>query len=235
VLYPAALISSFSGLLVPEIAECNVQSSRVRIRYMISRVWSLALIFSIGTAGILLCFSGEIGQALYPGTETAKYIRLLAPLIPIMYIDTATDAILKGLGEQVYSMNINILDALISVILVWWLIPIYGVGGYIMTVYFSETFNTVFSIARLLKISRVRVRVVKWVAKPLLSVVGATTITHILIQATHLQISQTALSIIVHILLATGLYLVLLRLLGGIEREDVAWVSTLFRGERLQK
>ena len=235
ILYPAALISSFSGLVVPEIAECNVQSRRGHIQYMISRVWSLTLLFSIGTAGILLCFSGEIGQALYPNTETAKYIRLLAPLIPIMYIDTATDAILKGLGEQVYSMKINILDALISVILVWWLIPIYGVNGYIMTVYFSETFNTVFSISRLLRISRARVRVIKWVAKPLIAVVGATTIAHLFLQFLLVDIPGKALPIVLHILLATLLYIGLLRLVGGIDGEDVAWVRTLFRGEGLQK
>ena len=85
VLYPAALISSFSGLLVPELAECHVQNCRLRINYMISRVWSLSLMFSIGIAGILICFSGEIGEALYPATDTGRYIRLLALLLPYLH------------------------------------------------------------------------------------------------------------------------------------------------------
>lgn len=229
VLYPAALISAFSGLLVPELAECNVQSSKRRISYMIGRVWSLALLFSIGVAGILICFSGELGEALYPATDTGKYIRILAPLIPIMYVDTATDAMLKGLGEQVYSMNVNILDALISVVLVWLLIPRMGINGYIVTIYFSELFNTVLSITHLLSIQKTSVRLLKWVYKPLTSIVGATVLTRLLWSFSGITLPHIGLSVTLHILTATLLYLLLLYLTGGVEREDTEWVKTLFR------
>ena len=227
-LYPAALISSCAGLLVPEIAECHVQNSRRRICYMISRVWWLALLFSIGTAGILACFSQEIGHALYPGTDAGNYIRILAPLVPIMYVDTATDAIMKGLGEQVYSMNINIADALISVVLVWLLIPRFGIGGYLFTIYFSELFNTVLSIAHLLSLTAPRIRLGKWVFKPLFAIVGATSAVRLCAQAFPTPIDPPALSITVHVLLCLLLYLLLLWLLGAVDREDRLWFSTLF-------
>jgi stage V sporulation protein B len=228
ILYPAALISSFSGLLVPELAECRVQGGERRIRYMISRVWSLAMLFSIGVAGILICFSHEIGEALYPGTDTGAYIRMLAPLIPIMYIDTATDAMMKGLGEQVFSMNINIADALISVLLVWFLIPRMGIHGYIFTVYFSETFNTVFSITHLLSVSKTPVRLFKWVYKPLLSIIGATCAVRYLSPLIGMHLQSPALSIVLHCLSVLLLYLLFLVLIGGIEKEDRAWIKTLF-------
>ena len=229
VLYPAALISAFSGLLVPELAECNVRSSQRRISYMISRVWSLALLFSIGVAGILICFSGELGEALYPGTDTGKYIRILAPLIPIMYVDTATDAMMKGLGEQVYSMNINILDALISVILVWWLVPIWGINGYIVTIYFSELFNTVLSITHLLSIQKTAIRLFKWVYKPLLSIVGATALTRLGWTLSGITLPHVGLSVTLHILSAVAIYVLLLCITGSLDREDLAWLRGLFR------
>ena len=47
-----------------------------------------------------------------------------------MYLDTATDAMMKGLGEQVYSMKINVADAAISVLLIALLIPHFGIGGF---------------------------------------------------------------------------------------------------------
>lgn len=227
VLYPAALISSFSGLLVPELAECKVQNSNRRIRYMISRVWSLSLIFSIGVAGILTCFSYEIGNALYPNTDAGYYIRILAPLIPIMYVDTATDAMMKGLGEQVYSMNINIADALISVLLVWILVPRYGINGYLFSIYFSEMFNTVFSITHLLSISKTPVRLLKWVYKPLFCIVCATSAVHYLFPLLKINFSSAALSITVHCVMAVLLYLLLLSLTGGVEQEDRHWIGTL--------
>lgn len=228
IFYPAALISSCAGLLVPEFAECRVQHCHKRISYMIARVWWLALVFSIGVAGILICFSEEIGGALYPNTETGKFIRLLAPLIPIMYIDTATDAVMKGLGEQVYSMNINIADALLSVVLVWFLVPRFGINGYLFTIYFSELFNTIFSISHLLSISSPKIRPVKWVFKPLFAIVGATTLVHLLLQKSSLHLQNAVFSIVIHILLVLLVYLLLLFLLGGIEREDAQWFSSLF-------
>ncbi|MBQ9132378.1 MAG: polysaccharide biosynthesis C-terminal domain-containing protein [Clostridia bacterium] len=232
ILYPAALISSFAGLLVPEMAESSVQNGEKRISYMVCRVWSLSLLFSIGVAGILICFSGEIGQALYPNTQTAYYIRWLAPLIPIMYVDTATDAMLKGLGQQVYSMKINITDALISVILVWLLIPRYGILGYVLTIYFSETFNTVFSINRLLSLCEPPVHLLKWVYKPLLCIVGATCGGRVLLLASRIVIPNPALSIVFHCLVVLILYLLLLLLTQSLDREDLQWIKTLFCKER---
>lgn len=228
ILYPSALISSFSGLLIPELAECKVQKSERRIRYMISRVWSLSMIFSIGVAGILICFSHEIGDALYPGTETGKYIRLLAPLIPIMYVDTATDAMMKGLGEQVYSMNVNIADALISVILVWLLIPKLGINGYVFTIYFSEFFNTVMSITHLLSISKTPVRLIKWIYKPLLCIVIATVAVRYSLPFFGIEIQSAALSIVIHCVLVVLLYVLLLLLTKSVEKEDREWIGTLF-------
>jgi stage V sporulation protein B len=227
ILYPSALISSFSGLLIPTLAECRVSNSKKRICYMISRVWSLSMLFSVAVAGILSCFSSEFSDLLYPNTETEKYIRILAPLIPIMYIDTATDAMLKGLGEQLYSMKINILDASISVILVWSLVPIYGITGYLITVYVSECFNTVCSISRLLGVSGTAVRLLKWVYKPLVSIVLATSVMRWLLTSFASGGSPTVTSLTLHCLGTLGFYLFFLLLLGSIAREDLDWLGTV--------
>ncbi len=235
VLYPAALIASFSGLLVPELAEARVRSERRHIRYMIGRVWSLALFFSIGVAGILVCFSGELGELLYPGTEAGRYIRILAPLIPIMYVDTATDAMLKGLGEQVYSMYINVADALISVILVYFLVPRMGIEGYLVTIFFSESFNTVCSVTRLLTVAHPRVKLWKWIYKPLLCILAATAGTRALLLRLPSPPTPTGASVTLHILLAAGLYLLLLLATKSIDREDISWLRGLFQKEKLPK
>lgn len=231
ILYPAAIISAFSGLLVPELAQSCVEDRPRRIRYMICRVWWLSMLFSVGIAGILICFSGELGELLYPGTDAGFYIRILAPLIPIMYIDTATDAMLKGIGEQVYSMNVNITDALLSVVLVYVLVPRFGIWGYIATVYFSESFNTVFSITRLLCIREIPVRLCKWVYKPLLSIVGATLLCRWLLSLTSSPTQASAGSVILHCTLSLSLYLLLLFLTGSFDREDLGWICSLFSGK----
>ena len=229
ILYPAALISSFSGLLVPELAEAEIQHSKKRIRYMISRVWSLSTLFSIGAAGILITFSGELGELLYPNTDAGYYIRVLAPLIPIMYVDTATDAMMKGLGEQVFSMKINIADALISVILVSILIPRMGIRGYLVTIYVSELFNTVCSVTHLLTVSQTPVRLLKWIYKPLICIVCATALTRFLLSATFEQFTNTRMILTVFGILLVLLYLLFLFLSGTLDKEDRGWILGLVK------
>lgn len=170
VLFPSALSSSFAGLLVPEVAESHALGDKRRISRITNRVFNAVAIFSIGTAGIMACFSSELGKTFYPDSDAGKYILMLAPLIPIMYIDTSTDAILKGLGEQVYCMGVNIVDSFLSVILVWTLIPVMGINGYIITVYFTEVVNATLSIARLLTVTKIRPKIYSWIICPIVSI-----------------------------------------------------------------
>ena len=232
ILYPAALMYSFSGLLVPELAEAEVHDHRRHIHYMISRVWSLSLLFSLGVAGVLICFSGEIGAALYPNSDAGYYIRILAPLVPIMYLDTATDAMMKGLGEQLHSMKINIADAAISLLMVILLVPRFGIWGYIVTIYVSELFNTVCSITHLLMISRTPVRLCKWIYKPLFCIVCSTSVVRFLLEKTAFRVESAAFSIILHIVAVILVYILLLRLTRAVERDDVVWVKGLFSSQK---
>jgi stage V sporulation protein B len=235
IFFPTAIIGSFAGLLVPELAECRERGNRREIAYIAERVYSLALWFSIGISAILCCFAEELGTVIYDNLQAAKYIRLIAPLIPIMYIDTTTDAMLKGLGEQVYTMVINIADALISVILVWLLLPRMGIEGYILTIYIAEIFNAVCSIVRLLNASEMKVRVVKWVFKPLLCAVGATTIVYLLTRVSPITLSDPTGKLCLHIALSTLIYLLLLCGIHAIESEEFHWIRKMLSKKHSEK
>ena len=90
-------------------------------------------------------FKQELTGPEYAG----RFIRLLAPLVPLMYTDMVVDGCLKGLGQQVWSMAINILDAALGVLLVWYFLPIGALTAYLCIIYFNETLNFVLSLLRL--------------------------------------------------------------------------------------
>ncbi len=173
-LFPSALLSSVSGLLIPEMAELKVRARDDAIHRLAARVLRPALIFSIGAAGVMSCNAWALGNVIYRSSDAAHYIRLLAPLVPVMYLDNTVDAMLKGLGEQVYSMRVNIADATLSVILVALLLPRFGIAGYVVVLYVCEGFNAVCSLYRLLSITPVRIDLVGWILRPLAAIVGAT-------------------------------------------------------------
>jgi len=75
-----------------------------------------------------------------------------------MYLDTAVDALLKGLGEQVYIMKVNMADSACGLLLVLLLTPVLGIYGYILCIWICETGNLWASIARLSKITGLSIR-----------------------------------------------------------------------------
>ena len=151
ILLPMSPLSSFSGLLVPEFAEDEAAGNKARMSSLTCRAIRAALAYAILVSAVIFAFSAELGEAIYSSAEAGKYLRILAPVIPIMYLDHVADQILKGVGEQVYSMWVNIADSAISLVLVFVLLPRLGVPGYAVVIIAMETFNFLMSVSRLAK------------------------------------------------------------------------------------
>lgn len=149
VLYPSAIIGAFAGLLIPELAGLAEAGKHREIQRLSLSSVRFAICFSVGVAGTLSFFGYELGRGVYGSGTAGRYIRLLAPLVPLMFLDTTVDCILKGLGEQVYTMKVNITDAAICLVLVLLLVPKAGVLGYVAVIYVSEAVNASLSIMRM--------------------------------------------------------------------------------------
>ncbi|MBQ7160101.1 MAG: polysaccharide biosynthesis protein [Clostridia bacterium] len=221
ILFPMTVMSAFAGLLVPELSECQARGETERIDRIVSRVLQAALAFSCGVAGIMLCFSGLLGEAIYHNSEAGAMIRILAPLIPVMYVDHIVDGMLKGLGEQIYSMKVNIADATLSVILVYFFVPVWGIYGYVGIVIAMEIINASLSIARLLSLSSVKIRLAKWLIKPLVCVFCATSLSGFAVSA--LTGIGEGLAALLAVCGSSVLYFIFLRLTGGISADDISW------------
>lgn len=153
VYFPAAFLGALSGLLIPEVAECHASGNTERMRYIIRRVAHVTLLFSFGAMSLLLAFAEPLGMMLYKNTEAVLYIRLLAPLAPLIYLDITVDGFLKGLGLQTASMRYNIIDAAMCLSLVLVLIPRIGIPGYLAMICMSETLNLILSIGKLRRVT----------------------------------------------------------------------------------
>ena len=230
ILFPSALFYAVAELMVPELTAAQVAGNKERISYLVSKLLRFALIFSLGLTGLFLAFSMELGQAIYPGTPgVGPYIRILALLMPIMFLDAITDGMLKGLGQQVYSMGVNIADSLLSVLLVYLLLPIFAVRGYLFMIYFTECFNFLLSIRRIAKITTIRLTLSD-VLKPLCSILGAVHLASLLLRILGLPLAASPLNLILHFLLGGLFYTALLFVLGCVTRQDLRWAKRLVGG-----
>ncbi len=223
ILFPMAIMSSFAGLLVPEIAESLAAGEDERVDNIVARVFQTALCFAIGVSGIMVCFSGELGRLIYNSAEAGLFIRVMAPLIPVMYLDHVVDGMLKGMGEQLYSMRVNIFDALMSVVLVYFLVPVWGVYGYVIVIFVMEVINASLSIVRLFKRCNTQIKIVKWLIKPLLCIVGATSAAKLLTSC-DMFIGMTGDNLgIFGISITVAVYIILLIGTCAVTVNDIKW------------
>ena len=156
VLYPMAVLSSFASLLVPVLAEHRARGEQKHIDRIASRALHLTTVFAIGCTAVLAAFSRPLGLTLFHSEEAGRFILLLSPVVPLMFLDHVTDSALKGLGEQVYTMWVNIGDSLISILLVILILPSQGAIGYIWVVEIAEALNFAASLLRLVRVVHLR-------------------------------------------------------------------------------
>ncbi len=223
--FPYAVIGSFTSLLIPEVAESRATGKKIHIRYIISRTYQCCLVFALCVCGVFFAFSEPLGELLYHSSEASLYIRMLSFIVPVMYIDTSTDAILKGLGEQLYCMIVNIADATLSVTLVALLVPRYGVAGYIATIYIAEIINASLSIGRLIKVTSFRFTFGKLFLGPIFCAVGAIAIYSLI--TSFISLSSSVIGLICGIALFAAFYILLALATGTFSIDDLKWICSV--------
>ena len=173
ILFPSSILQAFSSLLVPEFTKYARCGKTKSISALIEKSLSVTLTFSIGISGIMFFFSDEIGMAVYKNAEVSYFLKILAPLVAVMYADGVVDAILKGLNQQVYSMGYNIIDSALAIILLLFLLPQKGIEGYIITIYITEMVNAFLSINRLIYIADFKIKPLRWTVFPYITVLSS--------------------------------------------------------------
>ena len=158
ILFPCAVLNSLSALIIPELAKMKEYNNKELINSTVRRNLKLTLFYSVICSAVCFAAAPLLSNLIYKTNEAVQYIRILAPLVPVMYLDTVTDGMLKGLDKQFSSMIYNIIDSLICVILVYFLLPVYSVKGYIFILYISEIINFALSFSKLADTCEIRFR-----------------------------------------------------------------------------
>jgi stage V sporulation protein B len=147
--FPSCLLGAAADLIVPELTAAQVRREQEEIENTAGKLVRISLHYSLAVSAVLFFCADLLGGLLYHSREAARFLRLLAPLVPIMYTDIAVDGCLKGLGQQVWSMGVNIVEAALGLLLMLFLLPRYGLSAYLALLYFSEAFNLSLSALRL--------------------------------------------------------------------------------------
>lgn len=215
-MFPACILYALSELLIPELARCAAVGSRLRIQYLIRRNLRVTLFYSCICGGLLFLLAEPLCGWLYPGQEVAGYLRIFSVLVPMLYSDLIVDGMTKGLGQQQYCVRYNIISNTLDVILLYVLLPQYGIFGYFFSFLVTHLLNFILSIRRLMLTSHVRpgpTAPLLMLAAAIISVFGASHFTQ--------PIRQIPAFL--------GLFLSSGYLLGVIRGSDIRWIQNLLQ------
>ena len=149
-LFPATFLAVVSKLLVPEIAAENAVGHNSNNISTIKKTLQWTMTYAIFIAEFGLLFGKELGIALYGDKTCGTYIALLAPMIPILYGDKVADGIMKGYNKQLDLMKINLTESILQTAGAIFLLPLWGISGYLFLFCGGAIFNFAWSL-RVLK------------------------------------------------------------------------------------
>ena len=114
-----------------------------------------------------------LGLLLYNSAEAGSYLRLLAPMAPMMYLESMVDGAIKGLGEQKASFGYTAWDSVLRIAGVLVLLPRMGMRGFLLVMIWSNLFTCLLNTLRLLKVSELPLRLWRWGGAPCTAVLLA--------------------------------------------------------------
>lgn len=202
--FPTVLISSYSGLLIPEFATYVAQKNYKAINFISNKIFKITCAFSVCVCSIFLYFSNDLGLVIYNNIETGHFFRILAPLIFFMYMDNIIDSILKGLNEQFGVMCCNILDLSVTTCIIYFLLPVLGISGYIFSIFVSELLNFSVSLFQMVRYSKMKLNFVDWIVIPLV----CSFISYFIVSIFHFNFISLVLNLVCNVLLFVIIYLV---------------------------
>lgn len=224
--FPSIFLASFSTLIIPEIAEANALHQPRRVIYMISRVFKFTLLIAVCASGLFMVFSKELGLAIYNNEQVGLMMKILAPLIPFMYLDRIVDGSLNALDYQMSTLKFNLIDMGVRIFLILYLIPKKGIEGFIIVLFVGTLLNASLSINKLLKVTEIKFKLFDWIIKPGICVTLASYAIKYSLIYTNLN-----LHISIQIILSMAIYFILLLISGCITKKDILWFVEDFKSE----
>ncbi|MEG1716582.1 MAG: polysaccharide biosynthesis protein [Lachnospiraceae bacterium] len=143
ILFPSAITSSISIMLLPTVAEIQVEKKEKELDCLIHKV--IICCFSLGFISCLFfLFLGPlIGTYVFKSKIAGDFITTLAWICPFLYTNTTLISILNGMGKATVSFMISTIGLIIRIGSVLWLIPLFGIQGYLWGLLFSQIVITI--------------------------------------------------------------------------------------------
>ena len=152
ILFPGAITNSICVLLLPMVSEADAVGNRNKITKAVQSSIRYGFLLGICFTAFFF-FSGRfLGNLLYQNELAGEFILILSFLCPLMYIASTLNSILNGLGKTLETFLYSMLSLLVRLGFVFFLIPVFGIYGYLWGLLVSQLVQTVLCMIGVRKI-----------------------------------------------------------------------------------
>ncbi len=143
IFFPSAITNSLSVLLLPRISETKACGNICEVLDTIKGALCCGISLGSLCTFIFLLTSDWFGTYVFDNTLAGFYIRILSILCPFMYTSSLLSSIVNGLGYASLTLACNLSGCVIRVLAIWFLVPVYGMYAYIISMIVAAVVVTV--------------------------------------------------------------------------------------------
>ena len=166
--FPSAILNAVSTLLIPEISEAVTLRRNLAVKSACERILKITTLVGIICGAVFAAAGREIGLLIYKSESVGKLLVALSPIVPLMYLDSICDGILKGLDQQNFIFKTSVFDSLSRIILILIILPKMGLWGFIIIMYYSNVLTCFLNVTRLVKLSKAEINIYKNLIVPII-------------------------------------------------------------------
>lgn len=138
ILFPSAITNSLAVVLLPAVSEAQAQNQPDKIEHTISMALRYSLYMGILCVGLFTRFGPALGETFYHNADAGRFIQILSWLCPFLYLSTTMGSILNGLGKTGTVFLHHTVSMLLTLSLVLFAIPRWGIFAYLAALLISE-------------------------------------------------------------------------------------------------
>lgn len=153
-LFPSTLFNSLSVLLLPSISKAKSEQNNTYIKKAISLSVSGSLLTGLCSSLFFLITGKFLGILLFHNELCGIYLKNLAWICPMLYLNAMFSSILNGLGKTQLTFRNTTFSLLLRIGMFLFFIPNIGIAGYFFAMLLSEFCYTIFQTFSLLSLSR---------------------------------------------------------------------------------
>ncbi|MFR4987427.1 MAG: oligosaccharide flippase family protein [Lachnospirales bacterium] len=220
VMFPSSLLTALAIAIVPAISEAAAKNNIDLIRKTISKAFTITSFIGIGTLGLFMFFSDELGITIYSQKDIGWQLLYIGFLCPLIYCHVTFSGILNGLGEQLLIFKNSIISSIINISFIYFLIPKYDLYAFILGWFLSLIVINLISLIKLKEKTNFKIKIINDIFKPLICILSSGIISkycYNLIRLTYNNI----FSLIIGLVILCLVYLILLILVGALNKKDL--------------